>query len=137
LPSIIPNDSFDIGHVVNTGGGGLASFSGVCQNINKSIIIVSVRVVYYRRPDSGYLSKKITASGTTSYQYSSQGRLLQVQTPNKSLLLATYPSHLIMTKGLLGDTQLLIKLFVSGVIWLFPKSGEVTVKVRQITPIIQ
>ena len=37
LPGIVPNDSFDIGHVVNTGGGGLAFLSGVCQNINKSI----------------------------------------------------------------------------------------------------
>ena len=37
LPSIVPNDSFDIGHVLNTGGGGLAFLSGVCEDINKSI----------------------------------------------------------------------------------------------------
>jgi len=37
LPTIVPNDMFDIGHVLNTGGGGLAFLSGVCQNTFKSI----------------------------------------------------------------------------------------------------
>jgi len=42
LPTIIPNSDFDIGHVLNTGGGGLAFLSGVCQNINKSIGMTGV-----------------------------------------------------------------------------------------------
>jgi len=37
LPTIVPNNTFDIGHVLNTGGGGLAYLAGVCQNTFKSI----------------------------------------------------------------------------------------------------
>ena len=37
LPTVIANADFDIGHVVNTGGGGLAYLGGVCTNVNKSI----------------------------------------------------------------------------------------------------
>lgn len=37
LPTIVPNNTFDIGHVLNTDGGGLAYLSGVCQDTFKSI----------------------------------------------------------------------------------------------------
>ena len=37
LPTVIPNSSFDIGHVLNTGGGGVAFLSGVCRDGSKSI----------------------------------------------------------------------------------------------------
>ena len=37
LPTVVPNSQFDIGHVLNTGGGGLALVSGVCQNTLKSV----------------------------------------------------------------------------------------------------
>ena len=44
LPNVVPNSDFDIGHVLNTGGGGLAFLSGVCKNTFKSIGMTGTRL---------------------------------------------------------------------------------------------
>ncbi|MGB1310174.1 MAG: reprolysin-like metallopeptidase [Leucothrix sp.] len=37
LPTVVPNSTYDIGHVLNTGGGGSAYLAGVCQRSFKSV----------------------------------------------------------------------------------------------------